>query len=61
MRRGDCFAGHEFHYSNLDQDSAADTLFEASDSRSTETRAVGCRTGNVMGSYLHIVDRAVPS
>lgn len=59
-RASDRFAGHEFHYSSMRQNSAADSLFEVTDSRGTDSETVGCRVGNVMGSYLHIVDRVGP-
>ena len=60
-RAGERFAGHEFHYSSATRNGAADTLFEVTDSRHKDPIAVGCRAGNVMGSYLHIVDRAGPA
>ena len=60
-RAGARFSGHEFHYSATSQDASTDALFEATDSLGTERRAVGCRAGNTMGSYLHLIDRAPPA
>jgi len=47
--------GHEFHYSTLEWQGDADTLFEAEDSRAKNLGAMGLRRGNVMGSYAHVI------
>lgn len=48
--------GHEFHYSTLERQGEADSLFEAEDSRGTRLGPMGLRRGNVMGSYAHVID-----
>ena len=47
--------GHEFHYSTLEWQGDAETLFEAEDSRAQVLGAMGLRRGNVMGSYAHVI------
>jgi len=48
--------GHEFHYSTLEWQGEADSLFEAEDSKGTQLGKTGLRRGSVMGSYAHIID-----
>lgn len=49
--------GHEFHYSTLDWEGDGQHLFDAEDSRGARLGAMGLRRGNVMGSYVHIIDQ----
>ena len=48
----------EFHYSSIKAEDAAQPLFHARDARGTDLGAMGTVRGSVMGSFLHIVDRA---
>ena len=50
--------GHEFHYSTLLSEGAAEPLFEVRDAAGTGLGAAGLRIGRVMGSYLHVIDGA---
>ncbi|MBW3095739.1 cobyrinate a,c-diamide synthase [Pseudohoeflea coraliihabitans] len=50
--------GHEFHYSSVVRESAADPLFMVTDARGTDLGAAGQRRGRVAGSYMHIIDIA---
>jgi cobyrinic acid a,c-diamide synthase len=50
--------GHEFHYSTLVREGEASRLFEARDATGTLIGDVGLRVGRVMGSYVHLIDRA---
>ncbi len=50
--------GHEFHYSTIASQGAADPLFHASDAAGNDLGAIGQRVGNVMGSYAHIISVA---
>lgn len=50
--------GHEFHYSTLVREGEASRLFEARDATGTSLGDVGLRVGRVMGSYVHLIDRA---
>lgn len=50
--------GHEFHYSTIMFQGAADPLFHASDAAGTDLGPIGQRVGNVMGSYAHIISQA---
>ena len=55
---GTLLTGHEFHYSSLTAASAADgPLFRAKDARGQDLGAYGMISGNVAGSYLHLIDR----
>ncbi len=49
---------HEFHFSTVENQNAADPLFEATDTNGTPIPAMGLKRGNVMGSYAHIIDEA---
>jgi cobyrinic acid a,c-diamide synthase len=55
---GAAFAGHEFHYTHAEREADGSRLFRAADSRGIDLGMVGCRRGRVMGSYLHLIDRA---
>jgi len=60
--RGDDYRGHEFHYSsqNSSQSGAppVSALFTAVDATGAALPPAGCRQGNVMGAYVHLIDRA---
>ena len=55
---GTTLRGHEFHYSSIKAEDATHPLFNARDARGTDLGAMGTVRGSVMGSFLHIVDRA---
>ena len=54
--------GHEFHYSVIGEEGAADRPFQAADARGqdlgSEMGAIGLARGAVFGSYLHLIDRS---
>lgn len=50
--------GHEFHYSTLAREGAAEPLYSARDSTGRQIGPVGMRRGRVMGSYAHVIDAA---
>jgi cobyrinic acid a,c-diamide synthase len=50
--------GHEFHYSTLTAEGAAERLFEARDAAGNALPAMGLRRGRVMGSYAHVICEA---
>jgi cobyrinic acid a,c-diamide synthase len=51
--------GHEFHYASETARGGA-PFARARDARGRELGEVGCRVGSIAGSFLHLVDRAVP-
>ena len=55
---GGNYTGHEFHYSTVVSEGAADCLFEAEDALGEPLGAVGLRRGSVAGSYMHLIDIA---
>jgi cobyrinic acid a,c-diamide synthase len=55
---GTTLRGHEFHYSSIKAEDGTQPLFHARDARGTDLGAMGTVRGSVMGSFLHIVDRA---
>jgi len=55
---GAAFRGHEFHYATLVREAGAPPLFEAADARGEALGAIGAMRGRVMGSFVHLVDRA---
>jgi cobyrinic acid a,c-diamide synthase len=50
--------GHEFHYSTLVSEGAAERLFEAADATGAPLPPMGLRRGRVMGSYAHVIAEA---
>jgi cobyrinic acid a,c-diamide synthase len=55
---GTRFRGHEFHYASLIDPGAAPPLFQAWDGAGASLGAVGAVQGRVLGSFLHLIDRA---
>jgi cobyrinic acid a,c-diamide synthase len=52
------FTAHEFHYSTVVSEGAAERLFDAKDALGEKLGAVGLRRGRVAGSYMHVIDMA---
>jgi cobyrinic acid a,c-diamide synthase len=50
--------GHEFHYSSIVHEGAADRLFSARDAAGRDLAPMGLRRGKVMGSYAHVICEA---
>ncbi len=55
---GEMFRGHEFHYATPVTGGADAPLFLAADSSGRDLGPAGCRRGAVMGSFIHLIDRA---
>jgi cobyrinic acid a,c-diamide synthase len=56
---GTAFRGHEFHFASILAEAHGDApLFHARDASGTDLGAVGARCGSVMGSFMHLIDRA---
>ena len=53
---GDSFKGHEFHYCTVTSSDKVESLFEVTDAKGENFSEVGCKLGNVMGSFVHIID-----
>ena len=51
------YAAHEFHYATTLQ-AKGNPLFEASDSEGQPLPPMGLQSGNVFGSFAHIIDCA---
>ncbi len=51
------FRGHEFHYGRETRNDGA-PLFAVQDARGRDLGQMGSRSGRVMGSFIHLVDRA---
>jgi cobyrinic acid a,c-diamide synthase len=56
--RGEEFRGHEFHYASIVGAEGGEPLFASRDALGTSQPARGARRGPVMGSFVHLVDRA---
>lgn len=54
---GSHMRGHEFHYSSAVSE-RGDPLFAVRNAAGTDLGNAGLRNGNVMGSYLHVIDAA---
>jgi cobyrinic acid a,c-diamide synthase len=55
---GTAFRGHEFHYATIVTEGEASPLFAATDADGTPLSIAGRVRGRVMGSFMHLVDRA---
>ncbi|WP_343559367.1 cobyrinate a,c-diamide synthase [Kiloniella sp. b19] len=59
---GSSYRAHEFHYSTVvgdEFDERTRPLFSVQDAAGTDLGQVGCQSGTVMGSYIHLLDRFV--
>jgi cobyrinic acid a,c-diamide synthase len=54
---GTGFRGHEFHYASITDDARATPLFICEDASGNELQAQGAQRDNVMGSFIHLIDR----
>lgn len=52
------YRGHEFHYSTISNAGAGVPLFTAQDAGGENLQPMGHISGNVMGSYAHIISQA---
>jgi cobyrinic acid a,c-diamide synthase len=52
------FRGHEFHYATMLREDGAAPLFSCADAEGHALPAAGCVSGRVMGSFIHLIDRA---
>lgn len=50
-------SAHEFHYSTIVSEGAADRLFAAETVEGQSLGEIGSRRGRVMGSFAHVIDR----
>jgi cobyrinic acid a,c-diamide synthase len=55
---GAAFRGHEFHYATIVDEGQGTPLFAATDADGATLGAAGRVRGRVMGSFMHLVDRA---
>jgi cobyrinic acid a,c-diamide synthase len=53
---GTGFRGHEFHYTTVRSEGAADRLWSAADAAGADLGASGLRRGPVFGSFFHLID-----
>ncbi|MCP4353440.1 MAG: cobyrinate a,c-diamide synthase [Desulfobacterales bacterium] len=52
---GEIFRGHEFHYSEMDNDFGnVQTVYEASDREGVEKKVQGYQVNQTLGSYVHL-------
>jgi cobyrinic acid a,c-diamide synthase len=56
--KGAGFRGHEFHYATTIAAGAAAPLFALADASGSDLGTSGLRRGSVMGSFIHLIDRA---
>ena len=52
------FRGHEFHFAQQVGNGAGQALFEAQDSQGRDLGTLGAVDGTVLGSFIHLIDRA---
>jgi cobyrinic acid a,c-diamide synthase len=57
-RQGSAFRGHEFHYASIVDEGSAPPLFQGADADGQGLGAMGRVVGTVMGSFVHLIDRA---
>ena len=56
-REGTRFRGHEFHFASVLSQSPAKALFRTFNAEMEPLGDAGLRVGNVMGSFVHLMDR----
>ena len=56
-QRGAAFRGHEFHYASIAREQG-EKLFTVRDALGENEGQAGLRSGNIMGSFIHLIDRA---
>jgi cobyrinic acid a,c-diamide synthase len=57
---GSAFKGHEFHYATVLEEGDEAPLFACRDAMGGDLGTVGAARGRVMGSFVHLIDRAGP-
>jgi len=57
-RAGEVFRGHEFHFASPTSEEEGDPLFLVDNSDGISLGSTGLVDGSVMGSFVHLVDRA---
>ena len=58
---GAAFRGHEFHYAKVLREDGDSALFRCADAKGRDLGTTGRRAGNIMGSFVHLVDRSFPN
>ena len=56
-RRGTRFRGHEFHFASVLSQSPEKALFRTFNAEKEPLGDTGLQVGNVMGSFVHLMDR----
>ena len=54
---GTRFRGHEFHYTTVVEELAADPFLAVTDAAGTPLGEYGLQRGSVFGSFIHLIDR----
>ena len=54
---GQRYRGHEFHYAVVEEEDDEEPLFQGRDATDVDLGGLGQRRGNVMGSFIHLIDR----
>ena len=54
---GTMYGAHEFHYASIVTEGDAEHLFRVTDAAGLDLGPQGLRRGNVMGSFIHLIDR----
>jgi cobyrinic acid a,c-diamide synthase len=57
-RAGEAFRGHEFHYATILEEQPDAPLFATADADGNALGTAGRAAGRVMGSFVHLIDRA---
>jgi cobyrinic acid a,c-diamide synthase len=60
-RAGTSFRGHEFHYTTVIREGAAERLWSAADAAGADLGRCGLQRGPVFGSFFHLIDLASPA
>ena len=54
---GTGYRGHEFHYARVLREDGDEALFRCADARGRDLGPAGRRSGRIMGSFVHLIDR----
>ena len=56
-KKGQRFKGHEFHYASITSEPQGESLFKATTTQGDALDDIGCTSGKVAGSFIHLIDQ----
>ncbi|MDX1401999.1 MAG: cobyrinic acid a,c-diamide synthase, partial [Kiloniellales bacterium] len=56
-QKGKAFRGHEFHYATILSGEGDNPLFACTNFQGVQMADQGCRSGKILGSFVHLIDQ----